>query len=268
VNTKSLLSAFLTAILLSGLILVVMRFGTVQASTGVNDISKPSVPEFTVKFIKSSYNVTTIDPSTGASVTEQKDNNTIEIIIKNQPFTPYSVGSKGNSTITSHYFSLYYNVRTKGHFEYNWTEQYPSWSYPPQSNLEYTVLSLPHLVQLPYNYNVAGGQIDFQVEAIIGNITIHWVFIHNHQPLSGSGERIWTIEQTSGWSNTQTLTLPEDYIPPTPEDYIPSTSPPPTITPYQEPEQTEQLEIITSVALAVAVIGAGLGLLIYLIKRK
>jgi hypothetical protein len=46
----------------------------------------------------------------------------------------------------------------------------------------------------------------------------------------------------------------------------PSTTP--TITPYQEPQQTPQLEIIIGVAVAVAVIGAGLGLLLYLIKRK
>ena len=193
----------------------------------------------------------------------------MEITIKNQPFIPYSVESKENLTITLQHFSLYYNVRTKAHFEYNWTEQYSSLSYPTQSNLEYIVLSLPRLVQLPYKYNTAGGQIDFQVEAFIGNITICWIFINDQQPLSGSGERFWTIEQTSGWSNTQTLTLPEDYIPPTPEDYLPPTSSPtPTITPYQEPQQTEQLDIIVGVAITAGVIGAGLGLLIYLIKRN
>jgi nitrous oxidase accessory protein NosD len=42
----------------------------------------------------------------------------------------------------------------------------------------------------------------------------------------------------------------------------------PTSTPYQEPQQTEQLEIIIVAAIAIVVIGAGLGLLIYLIKRK
>lgn len=56
---------------------------------------------------------------------------------------------------------------------------------------------------------------------------------------------------------------------PTPQQ-TPATSPTPlpTPTPSQEPEQTVQPEIIMGVALVAAVIGAGLGLLIYLIKRK
>jgi nitrous oxidase accessory protein NosD len=42
----------------------------------------------------------------------------------------------------------------------------------------------------------------------------------------------------------------------------------PTPTPYQEPQQTDQTEIIIIVAIVVAIIIAGLGFLIYLIKRK
>jgi hypothetical protein len=59
-----------------------------------------------------------------------------------------------------------------------------------------------------------------------------------------------------------TPTLPP-YPPPSP-----TPTPTPTITPYQEPQQTGQHELIIGAAIAVAVIGAGLGLLIYLIKRK
>jgi hypothetical protein len=119
-------------------------------------------------------------------------------------------------------------------------------------------------VVLPWKYNTAGGQIDFQVEAIIGNVTNVWVFgpandPRSNQAFSWSCERIWTIEQTSGWSNTQTLTLPENYIAPT----FPPTS---TITPYQEPEQTELLQIILAVALILTVIGTGL--LVYFKKRN
>jgi hypothetical protein len=56
---------------------------------------------------------------------------------------------------------------------------------------------------------------------------------------------------------------------PTPEQTpATSTTPTPTPTPSEEPQQTEQLEIIVGMAIAAAVIGAGLGLLIYLIKRK
>jgi hypothetical protein len=63
---------------------------------------------------------------------------------------------------------------------------------------------------------------------------------------------------------------------PTPTS-TPSLSPSPTTSPEQEPSPTpsqepmltpEQFEVILGVAIAVAVFGAGLGLLIYLIKRK
>jgi hypothetical protein len=60
---------------------------------------------------------------------------------------------------------------------------------------------------------------------------------------------------------------PTPTLPPYPPT-SPTPTPTPTITPYQEPQQTEQFEIIIGAAIAVAVIGAGLGLLIYLIKRK
>jgi parallel beta-helix repeat protein len=48
----------------------------------------------------------------------------------------------------------------------------------------------------------------------------------------------------------------------------PTHSPTPTSTPDQEPQQTEQFEAILGAAIVIAVFGAGLGLLIYLIKRK
>ena len=63
--------------------------------------------------------------------------------------------------------------------------------------------------------------------------------------------------------NPQAIPDPNAPIPvltPTPS---PSTSP----TPSQEPQQT-QIETIVGVAITAAVLGAGLGFLIYLIKRK
>jgi len=52
--------------------------------------------------------------------------------------------------------------------------------------------------------------------------------------------------------------------------YFPSqsTSPSPEPTSTPKPQQTEQLSPIIGVAIIVAVFAAGLGLLIYLIKRK
>ena len=66
-------------------------------------ITKPSVPEFTVKFVDASYNVPTtssIDPFTGQNVTNEGyhvENRTIELIIKNQPFASYISNGQNNS---------------------------------------------------------------------------------------------------------------------------------------------------------------------------
>jgi hypothetical protein len=48
---------------------------------------------------------------------------------------------------------------------------------------------------------------------------------------------------------------------------LPTSSPEITSTPSNEPQSTE-IEVILGVAVTVAVLGAGLGLLVYLIKRK
>jgi len=66
---------------------------------------------------------------------------------------------------------------------------------------------------------------------------------------------------------TQTTPIPPATPTATPTT-TPTVIPTPTSTPYNEPQKTEQLEIITSVVIAVVVIGAGLGLLVYLVKRK
>ena len=66
-------------------------------------IPKPSVPEFTGKFVNASYSVTTTNPYTGANETQQIINDSIEVTIKNQPFDHSN-------------YQIYYNIRTKPHF--------------------------------------------------------------------------------------------------------------------------------------------------------
>lgn len=100
-DKKSLLSVFFIAILIGGLILAyAMRFGTVQASADVSGIPKPSVPEFTLKYLDYSYDVPPtygIDQYTGENVTVKYgyhvDNRSIEFTFKNQPFAPYTDSS-------------------------------------------------------------------------------------------------------------------------------------------------------------------------------
>jgi hypothetical protein len=299
VNKKSLLSAFLAAILIGGLVLAsAMRFGTVQASTGASGIPKPSVPEFNVKFVNASYNVTTTNPYTGVNEVQQISNNSIEVTIKNQPF-----GYSNNQ--------IYYNIRTKPHFADNWNEVYPlrnitssyngdgTFSYAQyinddstsQSKSSYTIIAFPVVATELYSasgYDIqryysgeegtsgryfaflstipSGGQIDFQVEALVGHASQRWVVEHPFYPtIGGHFAPAIAYDSTSGWSNTHSITIGESQTP-TPS---PATTPTPTTpTPSQEPPQTEQIEPIVSAAIAGAVIIAVLGLLIYLIKRK
>jgi len=251
-------------------------------SVFAESIPKPSPPEFRVKFVNASYTVTITNAYTGLDETKQISNNSIEIKITNQPFN-YSD------------YQIYYNLRVKPRFADNWTEVYPLRTYAssyeggynfsyadyineysmPQSNSSYTVITfsvVPTELYLGSGYDVEGtslraipdgSQLDFQVEALVGHPSQRWVSEHALYPMAG-GHFISAVayDETSGWSNTQTVTIGES------QTQTPSSSTTPTPTPSQEPQQTEPFDIIIGVAITVTVIGAGLGLLIYLIKRK
>jgi hypothetical protein len=293
---KSLLVAFLTALMVCGFALAgTKHFCTVQAATDVSGIPKPSVPEFTVKFVNASYSVATTNPYTGVNETQQISNNSIQVTVKNQLFD-YSNNQ------------IYYNIRTKPRFADNWTEIYPirnmtssyngdgTFSYaqyinddsPPQSKSSFTVITFPVVPTELYSasgYDIqryysggegqegmysaflsaipAGGQVDFQVQALVGHESQRWVIEHPFYPtIGGHFAPAVAYDETSDWSNTQTITIGESQTP------TPSPTATPTSTPYQEPQQTAQTEIIIGAAIVVAVLGAGLGLLIYFIKRK
>jgi len=282
VNEKSLLSAFLTVILIGGLIVAsVMGFRTVQASTDVTGLPTPSsVAEFTVKYVVLSYDVPPtygIDQFTGETVITQEgyhvDNKSAVFNIKNQPFNPYT-DSGGNN------ISLYYNFRAKGHFGDKWvyhpfsesgysTGRYSAMFYyfgsiPKYvaSTSEYTELSISITNFYGSESLQMGDEIDFQVQAQIGYIDY-------------LGDGFYSFSgETSGWSETQTITIGENQTPtpsPTPSSIpSPTTTPTPlpTSTPYQELQQTEQPEIIIGVAIVVAAFAVGSGFLLYLIKRK
>jgi hypothetical protein len=223
-----------------------------------------AVPEFTVKAVAHPYdNPTTYstDPYTGETITHEGyhvENRSIEVWIKNQPFTAYDDGE-------GHEVNLYYSVRVKGHFEEGWgTPQTYSESDSaeriPPSDSEYTVLSL-------VNHYSSKAQVDYQVEALLGHFyTAYYPEGHAIQfPVTE-----FEVDETSGWSSTQTLTFSESQTPtsspaatPTPPNVGPTS--PPTPGPLLTPEQ---LETVVGVIIVVAVLGAGLGLLIYLIKRK
>jgi hypothetical protein len=168
-----------------------------------------SVPEFTLKFEAYPYDVPTtygIDPNTGKNVTIEEGyhvrNESIVFTIKNQPIT-----------------NLFYNIRYKGHFGDGWTELYSYSQYStesinnspgnliPQSNSGYTVITIP--ADYPF---VNGATIDFQVQALSWVYVDVWVLDHPMAPPPigeiGHYEQHFTLDETSGWSNTQTMTFP------------------------------------------------------------
>jgi hypothetical protein len=162
--------------------------------TFAQSIPTPSVPTFTVRFVSTSHSVTTTDPYTGKSTTQQYENNNIQITIKNQPFPAALNGNTSN---------LYYNIQIKGHFADYWTDQYAysdvsPVNLPTQSNSEYTVLFLPA------NYQ-SGDKVDIQVEAMLGYQYSDWYSGPQHDAPFMEYNFIY---QASGWSPTQTFTMP------------------------------------------------------------
>lgn len=239
------------------LILTLSRIITIE--TTFASTPKPSVPQFTINFINRSYDVPTtqsVDPYTGKLITipsHQKENKTIEVTINNQAFAS----------------QLFYNIRVKGHFSESWTEVYkPADGFPIQSNSEDTVLffsskggddfygSYSAIIHAP------PGQVDFQIEAMTGSISRNISI-----PVPGTG---WVFTgETSGWSNTQTITIPESKLTTTP-----STSSSQSLTPAPSQSSAESSvlfglnsEVVIAVLLVVVVVLL-VFVVIYLRKRN
>jgi hypothetical protein len=198
-----------------------------------------------VKFVNASYPVTTTNPYTGVSETAIASNNSIEVIIKNQPFTDSN-------------YQIYYNLRVKPHYNDTWKEAYSiqnltskyngddTFSYaeyidnnsPSQSTSSYTIVTFPVVetdlysatgydIQRYYHYEgddqnyfaflravPFGGEVDFQVEALIGHASQRWVVDHPLYPtIGGHFEPAIAYDTRSGWSNTQTITIGENPVP-------------------------------------------------------
>ena len=236
------------------IIVILAASSLIMVEAASSEITKPSIPEFTVKFIDASYNVPTtssIDPYTGHNVTHEGyhvENRTIELIIKNQPFDSYIANGQN--------ISFYLNVREKGHHEENWTTIYTVDNhYTTQSNTNYTILTylLDQNVPPFWNNIPSGGQVDFQVEALIGYVgrTVgfaSWYF---------NGEE-------SDWSNIQTISIPDKAVSPT-------ASPNPTATPQQSDTQSGVLFGLSWEQTAVAVLAIAVALLavtLILSRRK
>jgi hypothetical protein len=178
------------------LVLVLASSSLIMVKPAQSSTTKPSVPEFTVSLVDHSYDVPTtysIDPYTGENVTHpghHVENKSIEVRIKNQPFTPYWIQENENNWT----INFFYNIRVKGHFAQNWSYLYGgSDPYLPQDyGSEYTVVSLPP--DFP-----SDAKVDFQVEALIG---------YEHGVITIPPWQEWVITgEESGWSDTQTIAI-------------------------------------------------------------
>ena len=141
-------------------------------SASAQSATKPNVPEFTLKYVDlGTYDVPpSTSPSTNPYTGETTnitisgyhvDNRTIELTIKNQPFTSY----ESNGQIINFFF----NVRFKGYYVQNWTNLYYTEDYIVENySSAYTKLSYS-LGRIFGELNPKG-QVDFQVEAIIGSV--------------------------------------------------------------------------------------------------
>ncbi len=196
--------------------LSIIKSADAQTATPTPTIPMPSVPQFTIKYVNSSYEVpasSTINQFTGQEVTSPSyhvENSSIVITILNQPFTPYIIDNYGNRV------NLLYNVRMKGQFTDVWTNLYNNLEdHPLSSGSEYTVLTFPVNSNASNSLTIPiGSQVDFQVQAMIGY----------GQVFEGFGTPLIFHGNTSGWSDTQTVTIPASSTSASP-------SPTPTSTP-------------------------------------
>ena len=171
-------------------------------SVSAQTTPRPSVPEFTARLTASS----------------------LEVTIKNQPLTRFDDINVSNP-------SLYYGFRFKdpNSVPNNW-EYVPIYfvgtssygTYYEASGSDYTIVSFS-LDDYPFdgiNHHTGiskNGPIDIQVMALIG-IEI---------PTTEQNGTVYRFDgETSDWSNTQTITIPESNTSPTPTPYLPPRNPP------------------------------------------
>jgi len=235
--------------------LVMVEFACAQVG-----VTTPIIPGFGLMYEPHKYYVAptySVDPATGKAVMTHegyyKINRYVHLSISNQPFEPYT-DSEGNP------IDLYYSIRWKPHNEASWqTLLQPPFRFSQNKDFYLTAINIGfkgnadhsdwHIDILDY---VPESQIDFQIQASIGYYEENNVF----------------VGKTTGWSKTQTLTVPEDQLQTSSPSTTPTTNPKQQLTPTPSQQPTENQETIIGAAITVAVISAGLGLLIYLIKRK
>ncbi len=219
-NTKILLTVA------AGVLLVFCLLLPMSQAT----LTKPSIPQFTIKIYDSSYDIeptTSTNPFNGeptGTPGKHVESRTIEIRLKN----PYPLSSGVYPT------DFHYDIQYRGHFGTDngwWSAFETRYGYlQPVSSSEETIykvvatLSGDYADMYPWSRGVpVDATIDFQVSAFTGGYT-------------GTPLTIWEFNgQTSGWSQTQTITLNFDEAAP---KYVPSPEEMYGIITYASPQTT------------------------------
>jgi hypothetical protein len=242
-------------------LLVLFTVSLVKAETSA---PKPSVPTFTAKLVDNSYDVpesSSVDPYTGQTVitpAHRVENYTVDITIENQV-----VASDWSS-------GFCYNVQVKGHFAKDWIKMYMMGEGPTQSHSDSTLISYQlsqsstdhtyTLESLDWSISTnsisslpSNSQLDFQVEAM----TEYWTRTQEFNSMH-------FVAEESGWSNTQTVTLPGNVTAsPSPTQALPTNNTGPIVGTYWGLSIGEVI-IIT----ILAVIAVLLFLLILVFRKK
>jgi hypothetical protein len=207
--------------------------------------------------VNASYTVTSTDPYTGEIKTQLLSNNSIELTITNQNFSYTDYQLFFNFRAKPHY-ALYEDNWTEVYPLQNRTSNYSDgkFSYaeylwmdsPNQSSSTYTIITFPvvitdvygasgydiqryysndssvesyltFLYSIPYN-----GQIDFQIEALVGHNSQKWVSDHPLSPyVNGYLEPAIAFDTSSGWTSTKTVMISDE---PVNQEPVPTTSVP------------------------------------------
>jgi hypothetical protein len=188
--SKSLASVLILIVAISSLTVLIVKPTNAQSTT------KPSVPDFTIEFVR-------IDSQPLPEPLISYSEPLVNVTIKNQLFTPFTDQN-------GHKINLYYLIDWKQPSDNVWQQG----EIPLQaSNSSYTVYSfyLVYSGQAPPK-----GQVDFQVESVIGYIT----YIQGSVPKGEYIPPTYTGE-VSGWSNTQTITISSTSNTPSPTPTVP-----------------------------------------------
>jgi hypothetical protein len=200
-------------------------------SASAVSIPEPSAPKFSVYLVNDPYEVPatsptyTVDPYTGeqkqvtsGSASYTVDNVTLQLWVLNEQLS-YSNGTTS--------FQIYFDVRTKGHYEENWTDLGYSFEglYTLESKDRRTYFGDYQALQTGYKYTVltfsattpaqyyssavaypANATVDFQVKVVIGHqatlIRSRNVLVYSPYEDIGTA-----LDAQSGWSETQSITI-------------------------------------------------------------